>query len=78
MSLQYCKLKINRPESAQEWMDRLHKKASDFEYHQYNQGLIEQFFHWLDNKSMIGEILMALTALKDINEATSNQILECV
>ena len=57
-------------------MDRFHTKASDCEYHEYDQRLIEQFIHWLDNEVMEGEILRELTALKDINEATSNQILK--
>ena len=50
-------------------------KASDCEYHDYDQRLKEQNIHGLDNEDMIGEILRELTALEDINEITCNQIL---
>ena len=53
-------------------MDRLHTKAVDCEY---DQRLTEQFIHGLDDKVMTGEIMRELTVLKDINEATSSQIL---
>ena len=56
-------------------MGRLHTEAADCEYHEYNQRLTEQFTYGLDDEVMIGEILRELTTLKDINEATSDQLL---
>ena len=56
-------------------MGILHTKASECEYHEYNQRLKEQFIHGIDDEVMIGEILRGLIALTDINESTSDQIL---
>ena len=46
---------------------RLHTKASDCEYHEYNYRLTEQFILGLDNEVMIFKVLRKLTVLKDIN-----------
>ena len=48
-----------------DWQDVY--KASDCKYHEYTNGL--------DDVVMIGKILRELTAIKDINEATRDQIL---
>ena len=50
-------------------------QASDNEYHAYNQRLKEKFIHNLDDEAIIGDMLGKLTTIKDINEATSDQIL---
>ena len=72
--LKYCKLKGKSHESAQEWMGRLYK-AADCEYHEYDQKLTAQIIHRIDIDVMTGKILWELLALKDVNEATSEQIL---
>ena len=56
-------------------MGRLHTKAADCEYHEYDRWLTEQFIHGLDDEVMIGEIVRVLMALKDTNEVTRNHIL---
>ena len=61
-------------ESAQEWIGRLCTKASDSEYHEYSQGLAEQFIHDLDDKSHDRWDIEGINSTKDINEATSDQI----
>ena len=53
----------------------MHTKTADCEYHEYDRRLTEQFITGLDNEVMIGEIIWELTALKDISEAISYQIL---
>ena len=53
-------------------MGKLHNRAADCEYLEYDQRLTEKFIHGLDNEVMIGEILRDLTVLKDINEANSD------
>ena len=63
-----------RPGVCLDWMGRLHLNALDLESHAYNQRLTEKSIHWLDDEVMIGEILRKLTALRDINEATSKQM----
>ena len=54
-------------------MGRLHTKAADCEYHEYDHRLIEQFINRLDDVVRIGKILRELTVIKDTNDATDNQ-----
>ena len=55
-------------------MGRLCTKAADYEDHECNQRLTEQFIHGLDDEVKIGKVLREFIMLKDINEATSDQI----
>ena len=50
-------------------------KASDCEYYEYDRRLTGPFINRPDVKVMLGKMLRELTALKDINEATTDQIL---
>ena len=75
MSPQYCKLKRKSHESTKEWMGRLHTKAVDCEYYDYDGRLTKQCVHGLDDEVILGQIFRELTVLKDINEANSDQIL---
>ena len=45
-------------------MDRLHTKAADCEYHEYDQTLTKQFINGLADSIMIGKILSKLSVLK--------------
>ena len=56
-------------------MNRLCTEAVDCEYKECNRRMTEQFINGLDDEVCIGEIIRELTALKDINEVTSDHIL---
>ena len=75
LSLQYCKCKRKSPESDEEWVGRLHTKATDCECKECDRRLTKQFMNALDDETIYGEMIRELPALKDTNEATSNQIL---
>ena len=64
LSLQYCKLKKKSHESPQKWMGRLHIKAMDCKYREYDRRLKEQFVNGLDNENIIAEILKELRGLE--------------
>ena len=55
--LQYYNLKRKSHYFAQEEMGRLHTKAIDCEYHEYDQRLREKFINRLDDEVMIGKRL---------------------
>ena len=52
-------------------MGRLQTKAAPCDFNECDKRLTEQFIHGLDDEGMISEILRELSALVDINDATS-------
>ena len=50
-------------------------KAADCEYKEYNRRLTEKFIYSLDNEVIIEETIRELTASKETDEDTSEQIL---
>ena len=60
---------------AQEWVDRFHMKAVDYEYKECDKSLTEQFINDINNKVIIEKIIRELTALKDTSEVSGDQVL---
>ena len=59
-------------------MGRLQTKVAECEYREYDRLLIEQFIDRLNDEGMNNEILMEVTTLENIEEATSKYFLNWV
>ena len=64
-----CKLTREQNANAEEWMDCLRMKGSEFEYKD-DRGLNLQFINGI-NSDMMTEIIQELTAVKKTREITS-------
>ena len=74
-SLKFRKLYRYDDENVMEWMGRLHIAAVECNYQEVDMQLKEQFFHGLNNKHMLEEIIKELTATTNDNHVTSGGIL---
>ena len=75
LSLQYCKLKRKSKESAQEWMGRLHNKATDCKYQENDRRLKEQFKNDLNGGTILAKLIKELKVLRDKSKVSNKQVL---
>ena len=59
---------MNVPKSG---MGRLQTRVEDYDYNECDRSLADQLIHWLDNEGIISDILRKVSALEDIDDATS-------
>ena len=74
-SLQYLKLKRKANKLAQEWMGRMQTKGAEYDNKEYYRKGTKQFIYGLGDEGVISEILRVVSALEDINDATSEWVL---
>ena len=59
-----------------EWIGRLHIAAVEYNYHEVDRQLKEQFIHGLNDKYMLEEIIKELMSTKNDDHITSGGMLE--
>ena len=74
-SLQFRKLCRSDNESTEGWMGRLRIMAAECNYQELDRQLKEQFIHGLNDKDMLGEIIKELTASRNNDHITSDNVL---
>ena len=74
-SLHFRKLYQHDEENVEEWMGRLHVVAVKCNYQEVDRQLKEHFFHGLNEKHMLEEIIKELTATNNDDHITSGGVL---
>ena len=73
--LQFRKLCRNDGENVKEWMGRLRVAAIECNYQEVDRQLKEQFFHGLNDKNMLEEIIKELMTVRGDDQITSGNVL---
>ena len=55
-------------------MGKLHAKAVECDYKEYNRELKEQLIYGLDKEGMVSEVFREVSAVEDINDVTSKGV----
>ena len=63
-------------ESAEEWIGHLKIKANECSYNWCDRQFKKQFINGTNDEMMWSEIIKELTAIKETNEKTSEQLLK--